>query len=100
VVVGAGAGEADQVVGVPVGGGESSQIGQDLHLGDALGEIEWPVQADRGGDLVEQRIQPVEPDPGQHLPYVVVRVRGEPHGTAHSLRPGRAPLTLSGCLSR
>ena len=95
MVVGAGAGEADQIVGASVGGGQPSQVGKDLHLGDPFGEVQRPVQPDRGGDLIEQRIQPVEPDPGQHLPYVVVRVRGEPHGTGHSLRPGRASPALS-----
>jgi hypothetical protein len=79
VVVRPCAGEADQVLGRAVPPGECLEVGQDLHLGDAVGKVQGPVEANRPGDPLEQLVHARQADGLEHLIDVVVRVRREPH---------------------
>ena len=52
----------------------------ELHLGDAVGDLERPVEPDIGGDVDEQVVEAGEPEGREHLVDVVVGVWREPHG--------------------
>ena len=73
------ASETHQLVRVPVASREAAEVRDDLHLGDAVGQIERPIESDGLGDLVEQLVQAGDADRAEHLAHVVVGLRREPH---------------------
>ena len=79
MIVRTGPRETNEIVGAPVASRQGLHVGLDLHLGDAVGELEGPVQPNGVGDPVEQLVHARQADGLEHLVDVVVRVRREPH---------------------
>jgi hypothetical protein len=71
VVVHPGADEADLRFGVGVPSGQRRQALVDLGLAHPGGQLERPAQAQRGGDLLEELVDRVDADRGEHLGAVV-----------------------------
>ena len=64
---------------MPVARGEGPHVGDQLHLGDAGGDAERPVEPHGLGDLVEELVQRVDADRREHLADLVLGVRREGH---------------------
>ena len=66
MVVHARAEEADLGIGIGVPGRERAQVLEDVLLGHPVRQIESPVQADLGGDLLEELLGRLSADLGEH----------------------------------
>ncbi len=66
MVVDPGPEEAGQLVQVPVAGGEPAQLGGHLLLGVGPGQVEVGRGPQVGGDGLEQLVDVVEAEGGQH----------------------------------
>ena len=71
VVVHPGAEEADLLFGVGVPPGQRREALVDLGLAHPLGQVERPAEAQRAGDLLEQLVDRLDADRGEHLGAVV-----------------------------
>ena len=79
VVVRASTGEAHQLVGAQVASRERAHVVHELHLGDAGGDVERPVEAHVGRDVGEQLVHARQAERREHLVDVVLGVWREPH---------------------
>ncbi len=76
MVVGPSPGEAHQPVGPgPVAVGEFLHVGEDVGLADPVGQLQAPLQAQRLGDHVEQLVDRVQPEEGEHARHLLVGMR-------------------------
>ncbi|OJU80124.1 MAG: hypothetical protein BGO11_12475 [Solirubrobacterales bacterium 70-9] len=71
MVVHPGTDEADLRFGVGVPPGQRRQPLVDLGLAHPGGQVERPAQAQRAGNLLEELVDRVDADRGQHLGAVV-----------------------------